>query len=144
MPFYADPQFNTPVLVPIIGLLTASLTGTGTAVTGLGTVGQFPTFIRRTAVKGVLIIPTVAANAALLPNLVFTQGTAVMGTATMGTATAGQSVYVAFTANNTFAAVGTNPGAPTTLLTTLVGTATSAGTAGGIYAIWLDQQELYA
>lgn len=144
MPFYADAQFNTPVLASVPGLLTASLTGTGTAVTGLGTIAQFPTFIRRTAVQGVLIIPTVAPNSGLLAKIVFTQGTAVMGTATIGTATAGQSIYIPFTANNTFAAVGTNPGAPTTFLTTAVGTATSAGTAAGIYQLWLDQQELYA
>lgn len=143
MPFYQDSQYNTPVLVPAVGLLTASLTGTGTAVTGLGTVAQFPTFIRRSAVRGVLLIPTVAPNAGQLANIVFTQGTAVMGTATIGTATAGQSIYVAFTANNTFTAVGTNPGAPTTFLTTAVGTATSAGTAAGVYAVWLDLQELY-
>jgi hypothetical protein len=144
MPFYADPQYNTPVLVAVPGLLTASLTGTGTAVTGLGTVAQFPVFLRRTAVKGILVIPTVAPTGSQLTNLVFTQGTTVMGTATVGTATAGQTVYVAFTTNNTFAAIGTNPGAPTTFLSTAVGTATSAGTAAGIYQLWLDQQELYA
>lgn len=137
---YTDSQFNTPVLVPAVGLLTASLTGTGTAVTGLGTVQVYPPFIRRTLVKGIQILIVTAANAALNPNLVFTNGTNALGTATLGTATAGQVFTITPTANNTFAAAaGSN-----TILTTLVGTATSAGTAGGIYAVWLDTQELYA
>ena len=144
MPFYADDQFNTPVLVEVPGQLTASFTGTGTALTAVGSVAQFPTFLRRTAVQGILIIPKTAPDSSQNAKIIFTQGTAVMGTATIGTATAGQSIYLAFSTNNTFAAIGANPGVPTTFLTTLVGTATSTGTAAGIYQLWLDQAELYA
>ena len=143
MPFYADSQFNTPVLVPVIGIATVSLTGTGTAVTGVAAGSNYPVFLRRTAIKNIVVVPSTAPNGALLANLLFYNNGTLMGTVVVGTATAGQACSGAMTAANTFASMA-NPSVPTTITLTAVGTATSAGTAAGIYQIWLDQQELYS
>lgn len=140
MPFYADSQFNTRDLVPCASTFTASLTGTGTAVTsgGVLTAGFFPVFIRRTAIRNVQIqILTAPVGGVTAGLITFYNGTNAIGTATVGTLTAGQSIALAVSgANSTF----TDASGPTG---TFTGTVTSAGTGAGGYAIWFDSQELY-
>ncbi len=140
MPFYADPQFNTPVLVPIVGLATGTATsGTSTANASALTVAVFPVFIRRTKVANVQVVVVTAPSANYTGEVLnFLNGTNTFAVATIGTLTAGQSVTAVGNTNGTFAAGGQITG-------TSVGTATiTAGSAGGVFAIWLDQQELYA
>ena len=139
MPFYADSQFNTPVLVPVVGLATYTAVGTGTALASALTIVNFPPFIRRTKVANVQVLVVTAPNAGATGLVInFLNGTSTFAVATIGTLTAGQVASASITtANTTFAAAGQATG-------TAVSTATTAGVAGGVYAIWFDQQELYA
>jgi len=138
MPFYADAQFNTPVLVPAASTFTASLVGTGTAINVALTATLLPTFIRRTQVKNVSVTVITAPVAGVTAALInFMNGTNTFAIATVGTLTAGQVVVAAGNTNGTFAAGASLTG-------TVFGTVTSAGTGAGGYAIYFDQQELYA
>lgn len=138
MGFYADGQFNVRDLVPCASTFTASLTGTGTAVTsgGILTSGFFPTFIRRTAIRNVSVTVLTAPVSGVTGGLItFYNGTNAIGTYTIGTASQVTSVALSG-ANSTF----TDASGPTG---TITGTVTSAGTGAGGYAIWFDAQELY-
>jgi|SRR5579859_1585821 len=136
---YPDAQFNSRYTVPCVGLTTASLTGTGTAVAtgGALTATAFPVFVRRSAVRNVTIVVVTAPVAAVTGELInFTNGTNTFATATIGTLTAGQVVSVAGNANSTFADLGQPAG-------TVIGTLTSTATGAGLFNIWFDVQELY-
>jgi hypothetical protein len=137
MPFYADQMFYTRPLVPWVQL-TASLTGTGTAVTGAVTPasqGNIPSFVRRSAVTSANLI--VLTTSALNPIVNFYNGTNAFLTGTIGTASVGQVVPLTVnTSFNTFTASSQPTG-------TFTGTATSAGTAAGAWTVWAETQELY-
>jgi hypothetical protein len=140
MSFYADAQFNTPVLVPAVFGGTASATGTGTAIT-VTSAYQLPQFIRRTKIANVNVATTVAPAGGFTGGLlVFLNGTNTFAVATIvgtaGSFATGTAVTIT-TANTTFAA-----GAGPTV--NIVGTCTSAGVLAGGYSVWFDQQELYA
>lgn len=138
MPFYADAQFNVRDLVPAASTFTASLTGTGTAVTsgGILTVGFMPVFIRRSAIRNIQVQVLTAPVSGVTGGLItFYNGTNAIGTYTIGTASQVTTVAISG-ANSTF----TDASGPTG---TVTGTVTSAGTGAGGYAVWFDVQELY-
>jgi hypothetical protein len=139
MSFYADGQYQSRGQ-EVWATLTASLTGTGVAVTGAMTAAtalKIPPFIRRSVVTAANLI--VLTSSALNPIVNFYNGTGTGAflTGTIGTATVGQVVKLTVTAaNSTFAAGDQITG-------TLTGTATSAGSLGGAWDVWAESQELY-
>lgn len=136
MPFYQDPQFNSRYLTPCASTFTASLTGTATNASGLLSANFFPTFVRRSAVRNVVVTVLTAAGASQAGFINFMNGTSTFATATIGTLTAGQVAIAVGNANSTFADLTAATG-------TIIGTATSAGTNAGGFAVWFDVQELY-
>lgn len=137
MSFYADQKYYTRDLIPWVQL-TASLTGTGTAVTGAVTgasQGNIPQFVRRTVVNNANLI--VLTSSALNPIVNFYNGTNAFLTGTIGTASVGQ--ILPLTVNTTYSTF-TATAQPTG---TFTGTATSAGTLAGAWSVWVETQELY-
>jgi hypothetical protein len=137
MPFYADPRYNAPGLLPVAFGGTASATGTGTALLATPPTSGFA-FLRRSKVTGVIVQTTIAPAGGFTGGVLdLLNGTNTIASVTLAGAGTSTSSVIADAATSTFTA-----GAAVTLQ--LRGTATSAGLLAGGVSVWLEDQELYA
>ncbi len=143
MAFYADQMFYSRDIAPAPALMTASLTGTGTAVVNAITPSYaLHPFFRNTAVNKLQLTITSAATAgeAVVWNFYVGTGTTPFATIVPGTSAAG--VIVTGTVSNTGGLPPILP-AGAQITGTATGTATSAGVGAGIGQLWFELQETY-
>ena len=143
MASYADQMFYSRDYSPLTALTTASLTGTGVAVTvALAPTSAFPAPFRDTYVNKVQLVVTSAATAGEAVVWNFYAGTSTVAFATIvpGTAAAGSIVQ-----GSVINTSGQSPKitAGIQITGTATGTATSAGVGAGIGQLAFEFQEAY-
>lgn len=142
---YSDQKFYTRPLILLADTVTATSTGTASAVvmtnTALtGNAANLPQFQRRTEVTGGWLVVRTAPNAgAASAKVAIMNGTATAAVFTISTLTAGQGVAPTVTAANAIFSASSAPSINILSTTTASQTVTQ-----GSYDIYLENVERYA